>query len=302
MVNFNRRTFFAASAAMMAGSNCPPMLHAAERFDADLGELRQLAGSIQGALPTALNAVNVAASVRPRRFVIQGGDERLVTMPRTAYQVVYPDGSIMLDSGLDEYTHATFSQGRPEPFYAEDFIKLRAALEGAKRIIFTHFHADHVGGVVTAPNFKELAAKTIATPHTLQLMMDTPHRPHLKLSAEDVARFIPLTYGRAVAVAPGLVLFKAPGHSPDMQMVFIRMQSGREFLHSIDAAWITDNIAEVRGKAAPWVIENPEQVNAQLAWLKAFEASTPDVTVLVTHDQSLFDKLRGNGTLGALAV
>jgi glyoxylase-like metal-dependent hydrolase (beta-lactamase superfamily II) len=302
MVDVNRRMVLASGVALAADAAWSANSRASEDFAPDLSALRRLAYSLSGSMPAALNAVSVAASIRPRRFVIEGGNNDPITMPRTAYQVVYPDGAIMLDSGLDEATHRSFSPDKPEPFYSDEFGKLRAALDSAKRIVLTHFHADHVGGVVTAPNFRELAAKTLATPHTLQIMMEAPHRPNLKLSTADAAHFVMLDYDAMVAIAPGLVLFKAPGHSPDMQMAFIKLRDGREFLHSIDAAWIKDNIAQVKGKAAPWVNENVEQVNAQLAWLHAFELAHPDIPVLVTHDQTQFDTLRGNGTIGALEV
>ena len=69
-------------------------------------------------------------------------------------------------------------------------------------------------------------------------------------------------------VAPGVVLIKAPGHSPDQQMVYARLQSGREILHSVDSAWIYDNILQLKPKAAPWVKEDVPAIMAQLRWLK----------------------------------
>jgi glyoxylase-like metal-dependent hydrolase (beta-lactamase superfamily II) len=272
-------------------------------FDVDINELRRLAGVVPGALPLALNGVRVAASIRPRKFVIEGGDDTAVTMPRTAFQVVYPDASVMLDAGLDKATHDSFSPDKPEPYFPEEFARLQRALAAARLIVLTHFHADHVAGVVTAPNFSELAAKTIVTADTARLMCDTPHRPHLKLSEAQVARFIVIDYRQCVPVAPGLVLIKAAGHSPDMQMVFIRLQSGREILHSIDAAWHMDNILKVKGKAAPWVKEDVPAVMAQLRWLNGLLASEPNLSILVTHDDELFTTVTASGLVGAtLAV
>ena len=73
----------------------------------------RLAHVVPGPLPVALNAVKFAASIRPRKFVIEGGDETPVTMPRTAYQVVYPDGTVMIDAGMDKATHESFGEGEP---------------------------------------------------------------------------------------------------------------------------------------------------------------------------------------------
>jgi glyoxylase-like metal-dependent hydrolase (beta-lactamase superfamily II) len=255
---------------------------------------------LPGALPTALNGVRFAASIRPRKFVIEGygEDTTPVTMPRTAYQLVYPDGAVMLDSGMDQATHDSFGEG--EPFYAEEFARLQRGLDDARLIILTHYHADHVAGVLQAENFDALARKTIVTYRTLDLMTNNPHRPHLKLTPERAARFIAMDYTGYYPVAPGLVLIKAPGHSPDMQMAYIRLQSGQEFLHSVDTAWNIDNIRQVRGKAAPWVKEDPAVVRGQLRWLKTIMDANPDLAVLVTHDDELFASLMESGAIGAM--
>jgi glyoxylase-like metal-dependent hydrolase (beta-lactamase superfamily II) len=267
-------------------------------FRPDLAAIRAMSTVLPGALPLAVNGVRVAASIRPRKFVIEGGDDTPVTMPRTAFQIVYPDCSVMIDSGLDEATHASFSPDKPEPYFAEQFAKLQRALAKARLIVLTHHHADHVAGVMCAPNFSELAGKTIITMGVADCMINTPHRPHLKLAPQALERFIVLDYPQYYPVAPGVVLIQSPGHSPDSQMVFIRLQSGREILHSVDSAWIMDNIMEVKGKAAPWVKEDVPQVMAQLRWLKAVVETEKNITILVTHDDELFDRQTRNGTIG----
>ena len=220
-------------------------------FAPDLAAIRALAGVLPGPLPAAVNGIRVAASIRPRKFVIQGGDDTPVTMPRTAFQLVYPDCTVMIDSGMDKATHDSFSPDKPEPYYPDAFARLERALDAARLIILTHFHADHVAGVVTAKNFFALAAKTVATSLTLDLMHTTPHRPHLKISIMQSVQFIALDYEGLYPVAPGVVLIKAPGHSPDQQMVYARLQSGREILHSVDSAWIYDNILQTSPESRP---------------------------------------------------
>lgn len=267
-------------------------------FAIELATLRRLAALIPGPLPVAINGVRFAASIRPRKFVIEGGDETPVTMPRTAFQLVYPDGTIMLDAGMDRATHDSFGEG--EPFYPDEFAKLQRALDAARLIVLTHYHADHVAGVLQAPNFVELARKTIVTPRTRDLMMNAPHRPHLRLSEERAREFIVLDYNSYYPAAPGLVLFKAAGHSPDMQMAYIRLRSGAEFLHSVDAAWNMDNIRQIKGKAAPWVKEDTAAIRGQLRWLNAISDTEKNVTILVTHDNGRFEELGRSGVLGDL--
>jgi len=272
-------------------------------FAADLAEIRKLANSLPGPKPVAVNGIKVAASIRPQKFVFAGGSDAPVEMPRTAFQVVWPDHTVMLDSGLDRETHDSFSTpDKREPYFPDEFAKLQKALDAARMIVLTHFHADHVAGVTQAPNADALAAKTVASRHTLDLMTNAPHRPHLKLTPERAARFRAIDYDKYHALAPGLVLIKAAGHSPDHQMVYIALQDGREILHSVDAAWNFDNIRLVRGKAAPWVKEDLPAVNGQLRWLNAISANEKNVTILVTHDGALLDRLRGEGSVGGLLL
>ncbi len=267
-------------------------------FAADLAAIRAMSTVLPGALPLRVNGVRVAASVRPRKFVIEGGDETPVTMPRTSFQVVYSDCTVMIDSGLDKATHDSFSPDKPEPYFPEAFATLQRALDKARLIVLTHFHADHVAGVVCAPNFQQLARKTVITGETASCLMNTPHRPHLRLSQAQIDEFILLDYPRYYPVAPGIVLIKSPGHSVDSQMVFIRLQSGKEILHSVDSGWVLDNILQVKGKAAPWVKEDVPAIMGQLRWLKRVYDSETNITILVTHDDALFERITRDGVVG----
>jgi glyoxylase-like metal-dependent hydrolase (beta-lactamase superfamily II) len=269
-------------------------------FTADLATIRRLANLLPGAKPTAVNGIHVAASIRPRKFVIEGGDETPVTMPRTAFQVVYPDGTVMIDSGLDRETHDSFSTpDKREPYFPEAFAQLQQALDQARMIVLTHFHADHVAGVTRAANYDVLAAKTIISAETAECLVKTPHRPHLAMNAEQVGKMTVIGYRQYVPVAPGMVLIKAHGHSADHQMVYIALQSGREILDSVDVGWVLDNIREVKGKAAPWVKEDVPAVIGQLRWLNGVLRNEPNVRLLVTHDDALFNEAAKAGEIGA---
>jgi len=268
-------------------------------FEADLAEIRRLARLLPGPLPTAVNGVRVAASIRPNKFVIEGGDDSFVTMPRTAFQVVYPDCTVMIDSGLDQETHDSFSTpDKREPYFPEQFAKLQQALNAARMIVLTHFHADHVAGVTHAANYDALAAKTFVCVTTAQCLLNTPHRPHLAMTAEQVNQLNIFDYGQYYPVAPGIVLVKAHGHSADHQMVYIALQSGREILHSVDVGWVLENIRQIKGKAAPWVKEDVSAVVGQLRWLNNVLRNEINVTLLVTHDDTLFTKLTESGGIG----
>src|SRR5262245_29037364 len=100
-----------------------------------------------------------------------------------------------------------------------------------------------------------------------------------------------------------MVLIKSPGHSVDSQMVYLRLRSGREILHSVDSAWNLENVLQVKGKAAPWVKEDVPAVIGQLRWLKNVHDTERNVTILITHDDDLFGHVTRSGIVGAeLAV
>src|SRR5262249_482606 len=105
-------------------------------------------------------------------------------------------------------------------------------------------------------------------------------------------------YPQYYPVAPGVVLIRSPGHSPDSQMVFVRLQSGREILHSVDSAWIMDNIMEVRGKAAPWGKEDGPAGRAPVRWLQAGAGAGRNVAILGSDGDKVCDGLKRNGTIG----
>jgi len=268
-------------------------------FAADLAAIRRLANLLPGAKPVAVNGIRVAASIRPERFVIEGGGERPVTMPRTAFQVVYADGTVMIDAGLDQETHDSFSTpDKREPYYPDEFARLQRALNDACMIVLTHFHADHVAGVIRAENYEALAAKTIVSEETAELLLNKPHKPHLAMTAAQVDRFNIVGYRQYHALAPGMVLIKAHGHSADHQMVYVALQSGQEILHSVDVGWVLENIRQIKGKAAPWVKEDVPAVMGQLRWLNDILRNEPNIALLVTHDDELFDRAAKAGTIG----
>jgi glyoxylase-like metal-dependent hydrolase (beta-lactamase superfamily II) len=281
------------SEVIHAKTDCSGASSGAAEFQPDLARIRNLSTVLPGALPLAVNGVRVAASIRPRKFVIAGGDETPVTMLRTAFQIVYPDCTLMIDSGLDKTTHDSFSPEKPEPYDAEAFARLQRALSQARLIVLTHHHADHVAGVLCAQDFPALAGKTVVSRDVADCLVNTPHRPHLKISQETIGSFIVLDYELYYPIAPGVVLIQSPGHSRDSQMVF---------MHSVDSAWIMDNILQMRGKAAPWVKEDVPAVMTQLRWLNGVVGKEKTIAVLVTHDNELFESQQANGTIGELAI
>lgn len=264
-----------------------------------LSHLRELAARMPGELPVRINVTKVADTIRPASVVVEGEDsDSKMTLARTVYQVVYENGSIMLDSGMDIETHRTFGKSI-EPYYPENYRDVQRALKRANLIVFTHYHADHTAGVIRSESFDDLASKVWLTPDTLKLLVEHPHKETVKIDAEKTRDFIVCDFDTCYPLAPGMVIFKTPGHTPDSKMLYLQMKDGREYIHSVDSGWSMENVVRMKMKAASWVNENKEQLYAQYCWLNELMAKNPQLIVLCTHDNEQFNDFRQRGMLGS---
>lgn len=269
-----------------------------EAFAADIQHLRKLSKTIPGDLPTQINMTKVADTIRPASIVVEGENpDRKMTLARTVYQLVFPKGTIMLDSGMDLETHQTFGQ-TVEPYYPENYETVKKALDIANLIVLTHYHADHTTGVIRSEKFDELASKVWVSKDTAELLINKPHKPTIKISREKVEQFIITDFEKYYPLAPGVVIFKAPGHTTDSKMIYIRLANGKEFIHSVDSGWSMENIRKEKMKNASWVNENESQLLAQYKWLNHIIATEPNVTVLCTHDNEQYNDFREKGIVG----
>ena len=291
----NRAFLFAV--ALFAFAAAPAT---AQPFSADLTAIRQAAKSMPGALPLRINVVKFAESRRTKNFAIKGAPREPSIQARTAYQVVYPDGTIMIDSGMDLQVHKFFGRGVEEPYFPEQEQKVERALASAKAIVMTHEHGDHIAGVIRSPDFAKLAAKTTITRTQLDTLMTAPQMPEIKLTAEQGQQFKVIDYQGARAFAPGMALIKSSGHTPGSQMIYLVLQSGKEYVFAGDVAWHMDGVRQVTGKDAPWITEDEPNMTAELTWLNGLMKNEPNVTIVISHDedqrlQYIRDHVLGDG-------
>jgi glyoxylase-like metal-dependent hydrolase (beta-lactamase superfamily II) len=120
----------------------------ASSYALDLAEIRRLASSLPGERPLRVNHEQVAVGSLPRAAVFAGESLRTPhPMTHGAYQVVYPDGYVVIDAAFDEAGLRTMDPNAP--FSAEGYAAVQRALAGARKIAITHEHADHAGGFAT---------------------------------------------------------------------------------------------------------------------------------------------------------
>ncbi len=267
-------------------------------FNPNIKKLRELSYVIPGELPIQINVEKIAETIRPASVVVKGDSpDKKMTLARTVYQVEYMNGAIMLDSGMDLETHKTFGK-TPEPYFPERFELVKKALSQANLIVLTHYHADHVAGVIRSESLEELAPKTWVSELTADLLVNKPHKSTTVVEKVQVEKFLIAKDREYIPIAPGIVLFMAPGHTPDSKMLYIRLANGREYIHSVDSGWSMENIEKEIMKNASWVSENEQQLLTQYVWLNNLKKEEKDIIILCTHDDVQYRQFTENGLLG----
>jgi glyoxylase-like metal-dependent hydrolase (beta-lactamase superfamily II) len=82
-----------------------------------------------------------------------------------------------------------------------------------------------------------------------------------------------------------MVLIKSSGHTPGSQMIYVVLQSGKEYVFAGDVAWHMDGVRQIRGKDAPWITEDEPNMAAELSWLNTLMKTEPNVSVVISHDE-----------------
>jgi glyoxylase-like metal-dependent hydrolase (beta-lactamase superfamily II) len=264
---------------------------------ASLDDIRRTATLIPGPRPLRLNFLKFAESLRTKNFSVEGAPEVPSVQARTAFQVVYPDGHVMVDAGMDLAVHSFFGRGVEEPYSPDAVQQVEQAVRRARLVVVTHEHGDHVAGVVHSPVAAELAPKTILTRAQIQTLTTSPQMPEIRLTPEMAERYVVIDYEKYFPVAPGVVLIKAAGHTAGSQMVYVALASGREYLLIGDVTWHMDGVRQVKGKDAPWVTEDTAAVMSQLAWLNELSRTEQELVITASHDEEQHVELVQAGLL-----
>lgn len=265
-------------------------------FRIDVAELRALAEALPGDKPTEVHFEHVATVHFPEHAVLAGSSWAKRDLPVYAWQLVYPDHTAMVDSGLDR----PLAEGADADFEPAAYARIQRGLEAASLLVITHEHFDHIGGLASATKFDH--AFSIAALTKEQLTHPDKMKP--VVFAPGVLEGHPaLSYERTKAIAPGLVLLKAPGHTPGSQMVYARLADGRELLFVGDVAWHRENVEQVRPRArlVTWFFigEDRDAVQQELAALHALHEAEPKLALIPGHDGRVVQALAQDGIVSA---
>jgi glyoxylase-like metal-dependent hydrolase (beta-lactamase superfamily II) len=212
-----------------------------------------------------------------------------------AYLVEYPEGGgVLIDAAFGEADMAGFLfEGR---FDARAFEKVRATMLEVDRIVLTHEHFDHLGGLAHAPDAQAVSERLVMNPE--QLASDEASQ---YLSDALRSKLEPVDYEETMRLAPGVVLLRAPGHTPGSQIVYVLLESGEEMLFIGDVAWALDQIRNehYRPRLVTDIFlgEDRQGVMHQMLALKGVMAEGR-ATVVSSHDVENRRRLIEAGLIG----
>ena len=260
----------------------------------NIAALRQQAQAIPGPKPDAIEYVAVAMRRVPGSLVIAGGGLAPEVVADLAYRLRTPGGDTVIDSGMT-------SQQARDGGYRLYLVPAQAMVEtwmrSARHIIFTHEHPGHTGGFARSEAFDQIAGKAVIDANDRRAIIAMQPGAQTRLPAPSDLRL--------TAIAPGVVVFSTPGHTPGAKMIFVQLQNGREYLFAGDTASMARNVEWLRPRSrllAQWRREGEDRA-AVIGWLKGLadlHLREPRVTIVYGHDLSrLADPRRGPGFTAA---
>ncbi len=250
--------------------------------------IRGLARASRGELPESLRVLIIGEGAFPKSAVIAGeGLFKKHPMVFDSFQVAYGDKkTVIIDTALDKA--GLEKMGKDSRFYEDRYAAMQEAMKKADRIIVTHEHPDHLGGVGKAESPALLKDRLLLT----QEQIADPYRDKDYFTNEStsmIANLKPVAYDPYFSPAPGVVLIRSPGHSLGSQMIYVALKNGEEFLFVGDIAWSMENLQKLKGK--PYLMnlmflkEDRAKVASQIRALHNLSID-PDtkVHIVVAHD------------------
>jgi glyoxylase-like metal-dependent hydrolase (beta-lactamase superfamily II) len=267
-------------------------------YGIDMDEIRSLAAAPTSDLPLHVTVAKISDNTFPAIILVAGDGFGDAVLSRYSFQIVYPSGHVVLETGMTKEQSTYFEGGN---FYAGAFGRAMTAMETADLIIATHEHLDHIGALATHPKLRDIAERVLLTREQLEWA------DKLQGAAFPdwfLASYEPLELDDLYRAAPGLVLIKSAGHTPGSLMAFVAFADGSEALFVGDIvhamANITRETARPRFMSDFIIGEDRPALLDQIRALVDLQASEPALRFVVSHDGAQIEGHMADGWMKPL--
>lgn len=205
------------------------------------------------------------------------------------------------------YRWATPLHVRPEQAVVAQLARFGVRPRDVRRVILSHFHADHVAGLRDFPEAEFIASE--------EAYADVVSRRGISaLSRAFVPELLPPDFGRRARLLPplgatalatlgpvhdlfsdGSVLLAAlPGHARG-QLGLLAQTEGQPVLFAADGCWLSESYR--RNEPPHWLthglVDSAAAMRGTLARLHQFAKEHPEVAIVPSHCPEAFERLVG---------
>ncbi len=228
--------------------------------------------------------------------VVNTGEKGKLDLPVWVGVIRHPEhGTTLVDAGLGARNRAGKEPGFPIgllPLKVPDNATVMEQLgKVPDRVLLTHIHYDHVGGLFDMPGTEVWLTET----DWRTAKSERAHLPTKELSKtvrfhhvalEDNGADYILGRPAVDVLGDGTIWYLSlPGHTPGAAAVLVRAE-GDPWLFVGDTAWVDAHLDHAR---RPWLTTrlidaNPHDLKASLEWARELKKSCPDLHMVSGHE------------------
>ena len=246
-------------------------------------------------------------------LLVPGGSiTKQVNSNFSAFLIKHHNDYLLFDTGMGKQIDSQYQQGmsmwwRPFFKYEKPVVSARAQLDRAgvpslQRVILSHSHWDHAGGVLDFPEARVgVAAQELAPLHNPSTGPGGTWESQIGAASIhwETLQFQPVPYkgypeSLDIYQDGKVVLVPMPGHTPGSVGLFVTADSGKVYFFIGDVAWTVAAMKQSAPKfwvAGKLVDGDAHQTQTALEKVRSLMQAEPGLVVIPAHDSAVQDAL-----------